>query len=512
MNSFLSRVKAAWGVLTNRYEAAIPSGPGRSWIPARLQDARFDADQMSRQEMARKIRYFERNLWLIQRLREVYTKYTVGPNGMPVIPASSDTEWNKRMADSYAYWCEDPTRDSLLPMHQVHRLLSGETHIDGEVMVLLTYRKRNEAQSLPAVQVVESHRVSSPGDVFGTDAKNRVDGVELNEEGKPVGFWVRDSLSGDGWTFREARNVIHIYDPERAGMYRAVTPYHAVLNTSHDLDDLEQLEMERARNNASIANILKTKTGEIPPSMLLQGAFLGGRANMPGTNKSGTDLSALAEKYKLALGSRTIALPDGADIMQLDSQNPSAATQWLWQYKIAQVCVSVNIPILLVMPDSIQGTVARAILDDAHQSFRSKFTVFSNAARRMYKHYAQWARYNVKGLFDAPADWWRCDVIPPRACNVDYGRNSAAMLAELAAGVTNWDDIAGATGSTAEMLLRKKARNVSMIKRIADEEGIEPAEISAPLADIVQKLAAADAAEKQAEMVQRQQQQQEEEV
>ena len=212
--------------------------------------------------------------------------------------------------------------------------------------------------------------------------------------------------------------------------------------------------------------------------------------------------------YRKIIGSRTLALKTGEKLEQFDSKSPSAATQWYWRYKIGQICSAARIPLILIFPElveTMQGTVVRGIYDDAHQTFRGNFFLFAHAARDMCRYYANWARYNDKRVQDAPADWAKCHVIPPRAVNVDIGRNSAAMLAELAAGTTNFDDVYGANGGTAEVGLRKKGLNVLMIKRIAKEltaratkEGlgvtVEPAEISAPMADVLSKLAQAQAA------------------
>ena len=76
--------------LFNRYEAAMPSSPARSYIPALVRDSRYDANSWSRWEMLRKIRYFERNVWLVQALGNEHFKWSMGPNGLPVVPASSD--------------------------------------------------------------------------------------------------------------------------------------------------------------------------------------------------------------------------------------------------------------------------------------------------------------------------------------------------------------------------------------------------------------------------------------
>ena len=486
-------------LFANRYEAAQPGTPRRSWVPAFVRDARFDANSFTRWELVRKIRYFERNTWLVQRLRDEFKKWTVGPNGLQVVPASSDRNWNARALDSYLAWSERPVLDATISMGQAHGLIAGEFSIDGELFVHKTRRKTAGKASEPAIQLIEGHRVSTPGTMFATQEQlTQVDGVEIDSRGSPLGYWVRDDFAGEAWTFRSTSDMLHVFDPERVGMYRGITPYHASLNTLHDLDDLELMEMERAKQNSEIANVLKNPAGELNPTLLRRQRFLQAASIPPGNQTPDDELAKRIEMYRTVLGSRTIALKTGEELEQFDSKQPSAATQWYWRYKIAQVCAAAGVPMILVFPELIetmQGTAVRGIYDNAHLFFRSKYFVFATIARDIYRFYLQWARYNVAGLTDGPADWAKCHVIPPRAVNVDVGRNSAAMLAELAAGVTNYDDVAGANGTTAEVLLRKKAANVKLIHEIADEEGIEAAEIAAPLADILQKLAAAEASD-----------------
>jgi len=336
------------------------------------------------------------------------------------------------------------------------------------------------------------------GAVQGELDNNIVDGVQLglDENGKatrPIGYWVRDTFEGDVWVFRSLAEMHHVFDPQETGLYRGITPYHASINPLHDLDDLEMLEMQKAKNNSEIANVLRNASGEINPNMVRRQRYLGQTA---APAKADEDFKMRMEMYRKVLGSRTIALKTNEVIDQLTSTNPSAATQWFWRYKIGQVCADQGIPLLLIFPELIedsQGTAVRGIYDNAHEFFREKFFVFAHAAREIYRYYANWARYNDPRCVDAPADWQKCHVIPPRAVNVDIGRNSTAMLAELAAGTTNYDRVYGAQGSTAEVGLRLKAKNVVLIKRIAQEEGCEPAEIAAPLGDVLLKLAQAEA-------------------
>lgn len=488
----------------NRYEGANPWTPDRSWIPSYVRDARHDANSWSRWEMCRKIRYFEENVWIVSALATVFQKYTVGPFGLPVVPASSDKDWNKRMFAEYCKWSMNPCVDSRLNMSAVHKMIAREYHIDGEIFVLKTRpSKQSGVASVPKIKLIESHRCSSPGQGFSCeDNPTLIDGVALNDDGLPIGYWLRDGILGDEWVYRDAKNVIQIYEPNRVGMYRGITGYYSVLNKTHDLDDLDMLEMGRAKQNAEVSYWLKTWNGEIPPSLLRQERGITTRQFGSPIGQGGESREALQKRileYSAALGSKVRSLKPGEEVEKHESSSPTAAQQWYWRYLISQISNARGIPIALILPESMQGTVIRGVLDDANIYFRSQFGVIKPAVSEIYLYYAQWARFNIKSLVDAPADWDAHHVIPPRAVNVDQGRNSAAMLAELAAGTTNWDDIAGEEGTTAEVLIRKKGENVKMINEVAKELGILPAEISAPIAQVLQQLAMANQANALAE-------------
>src|SRR6266550_122033 len=67
-----------------RYEAASTNFFDRSWLPASVQDARFDFDSSTRLELIRRSRYWEANNAIVNRLCDVLEQYTVGTAGLKV--------------------------------------------------------------------------------------------------------------------------------------------------------------------------------------------------------------------------------------------------------------------------------------------------------------------------------------------------------------------------------------------------------------------------------------------
>jgi hypothetical protein len=509
-----TRVGNALRVLLNRYEAAAISSPDRGWVPSFVRDARYDANSFTRWEMFRKIVYFEENNWLAGRIRDEYVKWTVGPNGLRIIAHSSDSEWNKRMEEAYLEWCEAPFLDSSLSMTQGHRLMAGSEHFHGELFCGFTHLKLSGKPATPAIQFIESPRCSSPGKEFAVhdETDGVVDGVQLAKDvyGKwvrPSGYWIRDTFEGDEWNFRSTADMSHIFEPKRIGMYRNVTPYHAVLNGLQDMHELDVLGMQRAKQIAQVSYWISTASGELnADTQRLSKWGTVPSQGTAGTTETYDQFRKRIEQVRKSLGAHVEGIKLNEKVAQFASESPSVAEQWYMVYKMGQITGASNVPMVLIFPElieKIQGTAVRGILDNAHEFFRGKSHLFSVPAVRNYRYFANWARFNKPELVDAPADWKKCDVILPRAVNVDSGRNAASDVLTFNAGMKSLDDIAGAQGTTAEVLLRKKARNIAMAIIAAQEVSeefstdgriveVKPEQILGGMADVAQKMAMAE--------------------
>jgi lambda family phage portal protein len=437
-------------IFLGRYEAATYS-PTRSRINSPYQGARFDISGSTRSELARKARYFEQNNGIVNRMVDLFECYVVGPQ-LQVMPTSSDPQWNakaKLSIDQFARYCD---LTSLSGLSTCFSLVARTWFIDGEVFILLTSGSGNR----PRIQIIEGHRVATPPAIADQEGRTVVDGVKIDANGRPVGYYIGQEMPDGRIAFGEAtpaESVIHVFEPSRPGQYRGITMLYPVLNELHDLDDLHILEMTAAKDAAAITNVVKNQTGEMDPAKLLRQRFTQGQT----TNTGAATSVPKSDYYQEVLGSRTVVLSRGDDVQQFRSDRPSVVTVDYWRYKTELVCAGVGIPYVIVFPDSMQGTVYRGALDMANSFFKARHGVIAEAVRRVIEHYLKWARNVDKNLQDPPSDWANVTIYPPRAVNVDVGRNSAAMLSELEAGATNYELIYAPLGLDWREQFRKLA-------------------------------------------------------
>lgn len=461
--------------ILNRYEGGqIGSRGGRSMLPAFIQDARFDANEATRLEILRKARYWERNNAIVNRLADIFEQYTVGC-GIPITPASSDSEWNVK---AKAYWddsCRLLNLCNLQNFSTDQSLIARTWFIDGEVFIL----KTKGDTGYPRIQLIESHRVSTPRGSANLDGRTIFDGVEVNSVGRPIAYWVQTGLEDGDFTRIPAESLIHIFEPSRIGQLRGISFLYPVLNDIHDLDDLQILEQKAARDAAEISNVVENQAGEASPDEAR-------RQRYQTTNQTsqGVDVIEQRTEYlKRALGGRTVYLKSGEKVEQFRSERPSVATQGYWDFLASKICAGVGITKQLVFPWSMQGTVTRADLDVAAQYFRSRSSVLCAAFTEVYAFVMDYGIKRTVAISDPPVDWRKVSVRPPRAPNVDVGRNSAAMLAELAAGSTTLEKIYGEMGADWREQIRQRSAEIRFIKETAAADGNEPAEVSETLLD-----------------------------
>lgn len=460
----MKRIRAAFqawfAVLFNRYEGATYSST-RSYIPGAVQSARFDAGSSTRTELVRKSRYFEKNDGLVNRMADLFECYTVG-TGLQVEPNSSRPEWNQKAKDWWGTWDRFADLTTRQPFGSLQGLIARSWFIDGEVFILLT---RGDG-GRPRIQLIESHLISTPDNMKDREGVSIIDGVGIDGNGRPTGYYFANDPKENKaktWRFLPAESVIHVFEQSRPGQYRGLPFVTPVINDIHDLNDLQIFEMQAAKAAAAVTEVIETASGELNMEDLRR---VGISAASTTAGGSGTTTN---QYYEDVFGASAKVIKSGDKYSQHVSNRPTVTQQWYWRYRTEVICAGVGIPYVIVFPDSMQGTVYRGALDMANAFFRARFAVIAEVCRRVWEYTMGWASKNEPMLAGAPDDWWRVSISPPRAVNVDVGRNSAAMIAELAVGATDYELIYSPLG----LDWRERFDKLKEQKDYADSIGLE---------------------------------------
>src|SRR6185437_11883055 len=343
-----------------RYESAFPFYRKRSYVPGTIQDARLDASPGVRRELLKNSRYWERNSAYANKLIDLFEAFTVGSNGLHIVPSSSDEDWNEAASDWWRDWCEQPARDNFQSFGMLQGLMAREWFVGGEIFLNLT---SDPSTGRPAFQLIESHRVETPGDKGQYEGNGITDGVETDQAGLPTAYYVRQrdtssfygqsslmagatqmlNYSTPGTYARvNASNIIHIFEPVRAGLNRGLPMLYAVERDLHDLDDLQDLEMQKAKENARTAKVVKSKAGEAPSSANLYRQ----KYSTQTQDAAGNSVTKnMPQFYEITQGGDVIYMQPGEDMSEFRSDQPSAATQDYWNTLIGKVCIGVGIQI-----------------------------------------------------------------------------------------------------------------------------------------------------------------------
>jgi hypothetical protein len=471
-----TRLGAAWDVAFNCYEAARYSME-RSYLRGALQEVRMDITKNTREELQRKSRYFEKNSSLYNKLADLWEQYVTG-TGLQFYATTTTPGWNAISDRAWEQWKPFADISSRFGFDNLQGIAVRSLFVDGEVFVLLT---RDAANNRPRIQLIEAHRCKTPDDMLKQEGVTIVDGIEIDSSGRPIAYWF---AFGEKEMRRfDAFAIVHIFEPARPGQMRGIPYISSAINILHDLDDLQILEMRHKKVVSENSLNVFTATGDLPPGM---NAATGRFRDVAGATASGaTTTEKRLEYYKSAYGGRVNVAMHGDKIEEQTSDRPNVATRDYWRMLEEKVCCAAGVPLVIALPDSMQGTVYRGSLDAANAFFRCKTSVLATYFKRIREYVLNMEGSFFPPLGNRPFDWQSCDYLPPAAVNTDIGYNSAANINELTAGLKSWDDILLPQGRKAEPVLRRKAELQLYIKRLAatlsnNAEGIEisPEEIA----------------------------------
>lgn len=497
-------------IIKASFDAVRQTWGERSFMFQSLQDAWLEIDKQSRFELQRIHGGLVENSCIVQKIRSLFIQFSVGASGLICTPnasrftgrsgtdAQKEVEtWNHLRGEAWARWFRNPELNSKISGGQLTRTWAGLLFDTGEIFVNLTNESAPGVSrgGVPKFQTIDSHRCEIPYDHKDWKGNPIIDGVEMTPAGKPIAYWFKktnfDALLTSGYNqTQQVYDRIHAYDPRnwkaggvihkfkhrRPGMVRGIPEGFSVYNIVRDNMDLHKLEMQAAKLASDIANVETNPTGELDTTTNRQV-----RTNILSQSASGaTTKNNIGVDYKVSIGSKNIALREGSSLQQFMVTRPTVATQDYWDLHYTMICIGYNVPKMLVMPYSLQGTVTRADLDISGYGFgQENYEIIAELLRDGYEWQSQWAKdYDRTMDGDVPDDFTAVFIRPPRKPNVDIGYTAKALEIELRLGTKTLPDVYAEKQMDFRVKLREIAEAQKYINDLAKEFGIEASQIT----------------------------------
>jgi capsid protein len=347
--SLINRIQAAGRALfRNQFDGATDNPQRSSTIYFPL-DSTKEIKPYERREMIKKHRSLRNNLGVVRGIINTTVRLSIGW-GLQPIPKSPDRDFNR---NALAYWKRHTKSQNFDVSAQdkepsMQRLVLGETITDGEIFGI----KVVDDFGKPQRQLIKTEQVGDPQNPAKSDNWN--DGILCNSLGRPLTYHILQNASSAErrGTRVDPRDILHIYDRERAHQRHGLPWGYTGLNHGVDALDIAAFEKITHKLNTSIIGTLSSQDGSVPRSM--QGLL---EAAAEATASSGTRTTRESAKY-LDLHGSSIPIFKTSESMNLflqgrNSINTIEFTGWL----CAQYAHGFGLPVEVIV-GMIQGSAA----------------------------------------------------------------------------------------------------------------------------------------------------------
>lgn len=129
----------------------------------------------------------------------------------------------------------------------------------GECIIRRRFRGKREKLSIPVqVQILEPDYLDDSRDTTFPGGGEIKKGIEYNSRGKRVAYWLHRQHPGDTSSFYQgyesvripAADIIHLYDPKRAGQSRGFPWISTAIRRLKDFDDYEDAQLVKQKISA----------------------------------------------------------------------------------------------------------------------------------------------------------------------------------------------------------------------------------------------------------------------
>ena len=343
---------------------------------------------------------------------ETISMYTIG-RGLKLFPRvnaeilgltqDEAREWNRRTAREFELWAMNPETDwnRRNNFYDLQWIAFISYLIDGDSFIV--FRRQRPSIRNPytlRLQLLEGNRICNPNDssfitggvAYAPNGNRIIDGVEIDETGRQVAYWIASSVPNDYhdnektyWTRVKAigdltgfRNILQISHDIRADQIRGVPILAPCIETLKQIARYTSAELDSAVVR-SYYSVFFTQ--------MLDGSQMD-------LNSLREDISEPLDVSEMRLGSGTLAaLPAGVDVKSLDSSRQSSFPAFVTEL-IKQIGASLSIPFEVLM-----------------HSFNSSYSASRAALLQAWDHFSARREWFVRDFLQPVYETWLVEAI-----------------------------------------------------------------------------------------------------
>lgn len=442
---FLKAFRGYDAVKNNRYRANRGNNAIRS---EEIELSNYDRDRLVSACLE-----FRRNNPIVASLSRLRKADVVGRGLIPQ-PATGNEELDLRIEESWSEFSESPEVTGQMDMRELQQQMVDSLLFSGDCGLIISDNK---------VQFIDGDQIGNPsGTGTGSEASKFQNGVEIDAFGKPINYVIGNRVNG---TLRDqklipARDFIQFFKRMRPVQYRGIPELAPVLNTLQDCDEYDRVEMIAAKVSASLAVAIKRENSY---EFEIQNRMDAGEQDELGN----------LEQFEPG---RFHYLEPGEDISVIGSNGrPNVdGIQWV-SYLLRKVGSAVGIPLefLLMEIGGSSFSASQGVVLQYQQTIESYQSDLIKVLNRVYR---RWLTQQIAGgqiIVPNGASPFGVRWQRPAFRWVNRAAQVKADMEYFRAGAMSLDDITAPFGYTAEDVMRRKAQNIKLAKRIAAESKLD---------------------------------------
>lgn len=367
-------------------------------------------------------------------------------------------KWASEVQDRFAIWANDIHRRCDARMKLSFGALARLAYLtyvrDGEMVAEVRDLQRGLSNPT-TIMLFDPERISHPQDRALVEGPNLRNGVALDDNGAPVGYWVRkghpndphQGFDGQTWEFIPARGptgrakIIHVFNPRQVEQNRGISRLAEIMVPAKMLDRVDRAEVNAALKSAIFSIFIKS-----PGSTEDLESALAPAGDVGGPDPWVAEYIGYREKAPVMVdGAQVTHLLPEEDVVTPNASHPNSNYPEFAKTVLQKVAASLGVsyPQMSQNWADINYSSARALLNELWRSFKEDRHYFTQAfCTPVYAAWLEWevANGDVK-VPGGPVGFYKNKTAICMAEWIGPGRGSVDPLKE--ANANNLDTAAG---------------------------------------------------------------------